>query len=136
MDEHDPYGVDYANERPRPAPEISELCSLNATDAFGRVWSDKRGKALLRAQAWGRGGRDGMDSPHSGRRLFCSASVLRKVLRKYDADLLFLIKLERYEEQFRGPSKWTHTIGVVRIDKALKRQYFKGRINHPHVSRH
>ena len=136
LDEHDPYGVDYANERPRPAPEISELCSLNATDAFGRVWSDKRGKALLRAQAWGRGGRDGMDSPHSGRRLFCSASVLRKVLRKYDADLLFLIKLERYEEQFRGPSKWTHTIGVVRIDKALKRQYFKGRINHPHVSRH
>ena len=136
LDEHDPYGVDYADERPSPASEILELCSLKASDAFGRVWSDKRGKALLRAQAWGRGGHDGMDSPHSGRRLFCSASVLRKVLRKYDADLLLLIKLERYEEQFRGPSKWTHTIGVVRIDKALKRQYFKGRVNHLNVSRH
>ena len=130
LDEYDPYGVPCANSRSRLARDILSLCSLNREDAFGRIWCDNRGKLMLRVEAWSRENRDSEGGPYPGHRLICSASVLRKVLKKYDKDLLLLIKLQNYEKQFRGQGKWTHTVAVVRIDKALKIEYFKGRINY------
>ncbi|RJP17957.1 MAG: transcriptional regulator [Candidatus Abyssobacteria bacterium SURF_5] len=134
LDEHDPYGVPCANFRPRLARALSDLCSITSTDPFGRVWRDKRGRSILRAQAWGRENRDSGEDVYPGHRLLCSSSVLKKILNKYDKNLLLLIKLERYEKKYQELSKWTHTIAVVRITKALKLQYFKGRINHLHKS--
>ena len=91
---------------------------------------------MLRAEAWGREDRDIEGGPYPGNRLVCSASILRRVLKKFDKDLLLLIKLERYEERFHEQGKWTHTVAVVRINKALKHVYFKGRVNHVHESRY
>ena len=130
LDKHDPYSVSCANSRSRLARDVLALCSLEREDAFGRIWHDKRGKPLLRAEAWGREDPDGERGPYPGHRLVCSASVLRKTLKKYDKDLLLLIRLERYERQFREKGRWTHTVAVVRIDKALRIEYFKGRINY------
>ena len=134
LDEHDPYGVPCANSRPRLAREFSALCSLERRDGFGRIWHDKCGKPMLRAEAWGREDGDSEGGLNPEHRLVCSAPILRKVLKKYDKDLLLLIKLQRYEGQFREQGKWTHTVAVVRINKALKYEYFKGRVNHLHRS--
>jgi hypothetical protein len=136
LDEYDPYGVFCANLRPRLARDFAALCSLTSDDPFGRVWQEKRGRPILRAQAWGREGKDSEEGPHSGLRLFCTSSVLKKILTKYDKELLLLINLQRYEKEYRGDSKWTHTIAVVRISKTLDLEYFKGRINHLHKSRY
>jgi len=131
LDEHDPYGVTDANLRPRLAHNFVTFCSLSQDDPFGRVWKDKRGRLALRAQAWGREDKDREDGPHSGNRLFCASSVLKRILTKYDKDLLILINLQRYEkETHRGDSKYTNTVAVARVTKELGLEYFKGRINH------
>ena len=137
LDEHDPYGVSCANFRPRLARDFATLCSLSKGDPFGRVWKDKRARMALRVQAWGREDKDREDGPHPGTRLFCSSSVLKKTLAKYDKDLLILINLQRYEKgSYRRDGTWTHTVAVVRITKALGLEYFKGRINYLHKTRY
>ncbi|MCK4394018.1 NACHT domain-containing protein [Candidatus Bipolaricaulota bacterium] len=136
LDEHDPYGVSCANLRPRLARDFSASCSLTSDDPFGRMWEASQGRSALRAQAWGRKDKDSEEGPHSGLRLLCKSSVLKRILAKYDKELLLLIKLQRYEKGYRGDSKWTHTIAVVRITKTLDLEYFKGRINHLHESRY
>ena len=136
LDEHDPYGVSVANFRPRLAQAFTTLYSLSKNDAFGRVWKDKRGRAVLSAQAWGREDKEREDGPHAGTRLFCASSLLKRILTKYDKDLLVLIKLKRYEkESYRSDSRYTHTVGVARITKTCDLDYFKGRINHVHKTR-
>jgi len=130
LDEYDPYGVTSANFRPRLARDFSALCSLTTADPFGRVWHDKQGRLILRAQAWGRDNQNREEGPGSGLRLFCKSRLLKKILGKYDKDLLLLINLQRYEKKYREGDRYTHTVAVVRIDKALKVEYFKGRINH------
>lgn len=137
LDEHDPYGVSCANLRPRLAREFVKFCSLSRDDPFGRVWKDKRGRMVLRAETWGREDKDGEEGPHPGKRLCCASSVLKRILAKYDKDLLLLINLERYERESYGrDSTWTHTVGVVRITKALDLEYFKGRTDYLHKSRY
>jgi len=133
LDEYDPYGVYCANTRPRLARDFAALCNLSKEDPFGRVWKDKRGRPVLRAQAWGREDkyRDREDGPNPGARLFCASSNLKRILAKYDSDLLVLIKLERYvKEGVRSEGKFIHTIAVVRVDKNLGIEYYKGRINY------
>ena len=131
LDKHDPYGVSVANCRPRLANDFAAVCSLSKNDPFGRVWKDNRGRPLLSAEAWGREGEQREDGPHAGTRLFCASSALKKILTKYKKDLLILIKLQRYEkESDRRNSRFTHTVAVARITRALDLDYFKGRINH------
>lgn len=135
LDEHDPYGVSVANLRPRLAQEYSEFCKLTRQDAFGRFWNSNRGTLSLRVEAWGRDETNREDGPHPGLRLRCKSSVLKKVLTKYDSDLLLLFDLQRYEkETYRRSGQFSHTIGVVRIDRSLNVEYFKGRVNYPNKS--
>jgi hypothetical protein len=137
LDEHDPYGVSIANFRPRLAHDFATFCSLSKDDPFGRLWKDKRGRAVLSAQAWGREDRDREEGPHPGSRFSCASSVLKKILSKYENDLLILINLQRYEkESYRRDSTWTHTVAVVRVTKTLNLEYFKGRINYLHRTRY
>ena len=131
LDEHDPYGVSVANLRPRLAQEYLEFCKLIKQDAFGRSWNNSRGTLSLRTQAWGRDGTNREDGPHPGLRLLCKSSALKKVLTKYDKELLLLFDLQRYErETYRSRGRYSHSIGVARIDKALNVEYFKGRVNY------
>jgi len=135
LDEHDPYGVSVANFRPRLAQDYSEFCKLTRQDAFGCLWSNNQGTLSFRAQAWGRDETNREDGPHPGLRLLCKSSVLKKILTKYDRELLLLFKLQRYErETYRGSGRFSHSIGVVLIDKLLNVKYFKGRVNYPNKS--
>ena len=134
LDKHDHYGVSYANFRPFIAREFATFCRLTSSDPFCRTWHDQRGKEAIRAQAWGREDSDSEERTHSGRRLSCTSSVLKKILAKYNKDLLLLVKLELCEREYRERTKWKHTVAVIRISKALKVEYFKGRINHPYRS--
>lgn len=135
LDEHDPYGVSVANHRPHLAQEYSKFCKLTRQDAFGRFWVNSRETLLLRAEAWGRDETNRQDGPHPGLRLFCKSGVLKEILTKYDKDLLLLFNLQRYEkETYRSSGKFSHTIGVARIDKSLDVEYFKGRLNYPNKS--
>lgn len=131
LDEHDPYGVSVANFRPRLAQDYSEFCKLTRQDAFGCFWNNNRGTLSLRAQAWGRDETNREDGPHPGLRLLCKSSVLKKVLAEHDKELLLLFALQRYEkETYRSSGRFSHSIGVVRIDKSLNVEYFKGRLNY------
>lgn len=132
LDDHDPYGVSVANLRPRLAKDYLDLCKLKRQDAFGSFWNNHHGTLSLQAQAWGRDETNREEGPHPGLRLLCKSSVLKKVLTKYDKDLLLLFKLERYEKKSRRDSgRFSHSISVVRIDKALNVEYFRGRVNYP-----
>lgn len=135
LDEHDPYGVSVANLRPRLAQDYLELCKLVRQDAFGRFWNTNRGKLSLRAEAWGRDEADREGGPHPGLRLLCKSSVLKDVLTKSDKELLLLFDLQRYKkEASTSGGRFSHSIGVARIDKSLKVKYFKGRVNYSHKS--
>ena len=101
------------------------------------MWPVLVGTLSLRAQAWGRDEFDREDGPRPGLRLFCKSSVLKKVLAKFDKDLLLLINLQRYEkETYRGDGRYTHSVAVARIRKSLEAEYFKGRVNHLHKSQY
>lgn len=135
LDEHDPYGVSVANLRPRLAHDYSQFSKLTRQDSFGRFWHNNRGTLSLRAEAWGRDETNREDGPRPGRRLLCKSSVLKKVLTEYDKELLLLFDLQRYEEEtYRSSGRFSHSIGVARIDKSLNVEYFKGRVNHPNKS--
>jgi NACHT domain-containing protein len=133
LDDHDPYGVSVANLRPRLAKDYCEYCKLTREDSFGRCWHNNRGTLSLQAEAWGRDETNRENGPHPGLRLLCKSSVLKKVLKKYDKELLLLFDLERYEnETYRSGGRFSYSIAVVRIDKILNVEYFKGRVNYRH----
>ena len=130
LDEYDPYGVSIANERPRLASTYSKLCKLTCDDPFGKEWHNNRGTLCLRVQVWGRN-----EGGHGGRlRFSCRRTVLKKILATHNKHLLVLINLERYEQQFQGESRYTHSVGVASISDSLDVSYFKGQVNHPHKS--
>ena len=134
LDEHDPYGVSVANLRPRLAQEYSSYCKLSRKDPFGRFWHNNRGTVLVRAEAWGRNETSPEFGPHRASRLWCKSSMLKDVLTKYDKELLLLFNLCRDEKKSDGSSgRLSHSIGVIRINKSLEIEYFKGRVNHPYI---
>ncbi len=136
LDEQDPIGAPCANLRPRLSRNLAAALSLTSNDPFERYWQNRRGTVVIRAQAWGREDRYSEQGPHSGLRLCCSASLLKRILKKYDRNLLLLISLQRYEKEgYRSGSKLTHTVAAVRISKTLDVEYFKGRINYLPKSR-
>lgn len=135
LDKHDPYGVSVANFRPRLAKNYLELCKLTRQDVFGCFWNDNLGKLLLRAQAWGRDETNAKNGHNPGLRLLCDSSILKKVLAENDEELLLLFDLQRYEQgTYRSGGRYSHSIGVVRIDKLLNVKYVKGRVNYLHKS--
>ena len=135
LDEHDPYGVSVANLRSRLAQQYSRYCKLKRRDEFGRFWHNNRQTISVRAEAWGRNETNREGGPHPGSRLWCTSSVLKKVLLKYNKELLLLFYLQRYEKEgYRSSGRFCHSIGVIRIDKFLDVEYFKGRVNYRNKS--
>ena len=132
LDEYDPYGVSVANKRPRLASKYTTQCKLMCGDPFGREWHNNRGTLCLHAQAWGRA----KECREGGLRLICRRTVLKKILATHRQHLLVLIKLERYEKQFQGESRYMHSVGVASISESLEVNYLKGRVNHPYELRY
>ena len=136
LDQNDPFGTIRVNHIPRLAADYISTLFLSPDDRFGKVWKTKRGAVALRGQAWGREDNHSEDKTCSGVRLSCSSSTLRQLLKKTGDDLLILLVLQKYEKGYSGESgKFSHTVAVVRIADDLKFDYFKGKINHLHVSR-
>ena len=136
LDEYDPFGTYVANRRARLARGCSSALKLKASDPFGREWKGMQGKVLVRTEAWGRDNDDSERSPHSGTRLLCSASALRSLLKNSNRHLILLIVIRRYEQFHHQPSKYTHSVAVIRISDALDVEYFMGRINYLHKPRY
>lgn len=130
LDEHDPYGASVANHRPRLGRDYSAQCKLACDDPFHRVWRDSRRTVSLRAEAWGRDAQEREDGSHTGLRLFCRSSVLKKILAARQMELLLMIKLQRYEKLYDSDRRYTHSVAAVRIDRSLNVEYFKGKTNH------
>jgi hypothetical protein len=87
----------------------------------------------MRSEAWGYRNRNSDDGHDSGVRLLCSSELLKDILHKHDADLLLLIRLERYQGGTSySASTFTHTVAVVCIKETLEVEYYKGRVNYLH----
>jgi hypothetical protein len=131
LDEDDPLGATCAIKRPRLARKIASLFSLQTNDPFARVWENSRGLLLAQSNAWGYENKYNEEGSTSGVRLLCSQRLLKDILNARDADLLLLIKLQRYEKGLGSEdSKFTHTVAVVRVKKTLEVEYYKGRANY------
>jgi hypothetical protein len=137
LEQHDTLGARCVMERPHFKKEITEYFSLNTNDPFKRRWQDNSGKTLAVAEAWGYTGEHDNATSEQGVGLKCSKSLLRKVLKKKNMDLLIFIMLRRYKEGsgYRD-SRFTHTTAAVRIKPDLQFEFYKGLANHLHVSKY
>ncbi len=138
LDEDDPLGSLRAVRRPRIAQSFASPLGLRPDDPFARVWLNRRGRILARAEAWGHDNKHSEEPTVSGVRLLCSPRLVKTVLARNNSDLLMLVNLQRYEKgsRFHSDSKYTHTIAVIRVTKSLDVKYYKGLINHLYKPRH
>jgi hypothetical protein len=128
LDETDAIGSIDVVRRPRIARVFADKLKLNTGDPFGRVWKDRKRRIITHSAVWGRASES---SDNSGVHLTCSTAALKELLAANNADLLLLVRLEKYDQGFRHESgKYTHTLAVARITKGLHLEYYKGRINH------
>jgi hypothetical protein len=133
LDEDDPLGATSAMRRPHFTKSINALRSLQSGDSFNRAWFNSKGECMAHAEAWGGVGRYEEDGSRTGIRLVCASSFLRDVLAAKSADLLLLIKLERYEKGLGNrDSQFSHTTAVVRIKQSLDFEFYRGAVNHLH----
>jgi len=121
-------------QRPHFAKSIVTTFSLRTDDALGRIWKNSVGKPMAHSQAWGYKSKH--EASYSGGRLVCSDELLRNVLTTRDADLLVLVKLQRYEKGIGyRDSRFSHTISVIRIKRTLDFEFYRGVVNKLHQSR-
>lgn len=133
LDKDDPLGSICAVRRPYFTESIINTFSLKASDPFKRNWNNSSGRLIAEAHAWGSDNDQRESSSISGTRLLCTQDFLRDVLGTFDADLLILIKLERYEKGFsHRESRFSHTVAVLQIKKTLEIEFHKGAVNMVH----
>jgi len=137
LDEDDPLGANCAVNRPYFSKNIVAKFSLGTDDPFGRVWKNSAGEPMAHSDAWGYESKYEDERSDMGVRLVCSSHFLSDVLAKRNADLLVLVKLQRYEEGIANrDSSFSHTIAVVRIKKNLNFEFYKGAVNRLHQTRY
>ena len=98
LDDNDPIGSIDVVRRPRIARVFGDKLKLNTADPFGRVWKDRKRRVITHSAVWGRASES---SDNSGVHLTCSTAALKDLLATNNADLLMLIRLERYERGYR-----------------------------------
>ncbi len=136
LDGDDPLGAGSAQTRPYFVHGIRQLWALKAGDVFNRAWLAPGGKRVAYSEAWGRRSRQDDDGSSTGQRLICSSEFLRQLLAEKRAELLLLIKLQRYEKGFGNePSRFSHTTAVLRIKPTLSFRFYGGAINLLHKDR-
>ena len=133
LDEHDPLGTICSIRRLRFTKEIISTLKLHSEDPFVKIWKGPTGKEMAHSDAWGCDKRPEDENSYSGIRLVCSCELLRKVLAKNSADLLILVRLQRYQKEIRDwEGTFSHTIAVIRISKTLEFKFYEGAINKQH----
>lgn len=130
LDEYDPLSVIEVERRPHFAPKYARPFSIDSGDPFKRALRMPRRKLAARTQAWGYR-MPYEEGESTGVRLIAKSDFLGKVLSMFKAELLILIKLHRYDsrESDYDDSKFTDTVAVLRVNKDLKCEYFKGVIS-------
>jgi hypothetical protein len=137
LDKNDPLGSICAEWRPRFAENIIVDFSLVTTDPFRRIWETSAQKPVAYSDAWGYESEYGEERTDMGVRLVCLNKFLSDVLAKRNADLLVLIKLQRYEKGIGSrDSRFSHTIAVVHIKKNLNLEFYEGAINKLHQAKY
>jgi hypothetical protein len=137
LDDDDPLGASCAVMRPRFAKDIVTTFSLETDDPFSRIWKNSSGKPMAHSDAWGCENKYEDEQSQLGVRLRCSGELLRDVLTTRNADLLVLVKLQRYEKGFGSrDSKFSHTVAVVRIKRTLDFDFYKGAVNKLHQTKY
>jgi hypothetical protein len=135
LDGNDPLGASCAVTRPYFIQEIRQLWNLKAGDAFNRAWLTSGGKRVALSEAWGRHSRHD-EGTFGGQRLICSSKFLGRLLREKQAELLLLIKLQRYRKGLGNESsRFSHTTAVLRIKPTLSFRFYGGAINLLHKDR-
>ncbi len=134
LNEHDPLSVISVERRPRFAAEIADHYSLRPGDPFHRSWLMPKKEVVGTTEAWG------VELPYqeggeTSARLVCRTTFLRNILEWKKADLVLLIKLNRYEQGngYRRRSRFSNTVAVLRVREDLKCDYFAGPVNEVHV---
>ena len=130
LDQYDPLSITSVEQRPRFVAEISDHYSLKPSDPFERSWLMPGKKLVATTDAWGWEMPDENDCD-TGSRLVCRTKFLSSVLEWKNADLILLVKLRRYQEggMPNRDSRSSYTVGVLRIKKDLKFEYFAGPVN-------
>jgi hypothetical protein len=136
LDGDDPLGASCAVTRPYFIQEVRQLWDLKAGDAFNRAWCTPGGKRVAFSEAWGRHSRQDDDGTSASKRLICSSEFLGRLLAKKQAELLLLIRLQRYEKGLGNESsRFSHTTAVLRIKQTLSFRFYGGAINLLHKDR-
>src|SRR6266849_2796429 len=92
---------------------------------FNRAWLTPGGKRVALSEAWGRHSRQDDEGTSGGQRLICSSEFLGRLLAKRQAELLLLIKLQRYEKGLGNESsRFSHTTAVLRIKSTLSYRFY------------
>jgi hypothetical protein len=126
----DPLSIITVEQRPRFNAKIINKFSLKPGDPFQRFWRATQRKVVAITDAWGYG-MPYEESSETGFRFTCKTDFLSKVLEWRKAELVILIKLRRHEKEIRqfSPSKYSHTIAVLRVKEDLKFEYHAGVVN-------
>lgn len=136
LDDTDPLATSSVVGRAQFSKDICRTFGLKSSDPFKRTWTTRKGNIAARSEAWGRSPKYDDDGASSAERLVCRSQTLSTVLSKKGADLIILVRLRRYEKGYgsKGSEYW-HTVGVVRVDNAMKFEYYPGEANKPHESK-
>jgi hypothetical protein len=130
LDEDDPLGAVSAVRRPYFASDIRAVRKLISSDPFNRTWFDSGRGIMARCEAWREARNSEVDRWPSGGRLICSSTLLRDVLVTRKAQLMVLIKLQRYEKGAQGrPGTFSYTTAAITINSSMRLQLFKGASN-------
>jgi hypothetical protein len=132
LDEYDQLGAEGANERPRFSNDIIADFCLQPVDPFNRRWVKSSSVPVAYAEAWLQGSRNDDDGRSAAERLVVTGAFLREVLNSRRAELLVLIKLQRYKSNSRAAGTFSNTTAVVRINENLSIHYLQGVINKQH----
>ena len=127
LDQYDTYGSVVGCERYHIANDIVEGYKLKCSDQFSRFWHDESGKLILKSEAWrGPTTVDGTDEEYSGLRLHCDTNFLGQILSDCELSLILVIRLQRYQKDYRTSGEFSHSVAVVEINEKLEFKYRKG----------
>ena len=139
LDGDDPLGSSCAMRRPLFSRDIVSAFATRTDDSFGRVLrtSGSDGRPVAHSYAWEHKNRYDDESSTSGVSLLCSRELLKDILTTRCEHLLILVRIQRYEKGIgTGESKFSHSVGIVRIKETLDFEWLKGRMNYTHEMKH